>query len=255
MWKLFFGAAALALLAATPGSAVEYPKQVTYLIYVGQHEAGKSVITIEQTQDALIFHSDNTTQTADFKQILSCRTEIDRKTFRAKRFRYEGERAGQAIVGEVWVEGNVFIGDITVDGNSFPSRKQVNGVAFFYQNFVIDNQIALLNGVVNADQGMLDFTAVFPSDFMFTGVTAFVESEIEFKTPNGPRICARVQFTMANSAPFWGYLDLDTGLPVYMDYPGSTTEVFLVDAYGEKPSPKYTLGQTQENAGHEGHNH
>jgi len=258
MRNLFFGVIALVILFSSPALAADFPKQATYLIYVAQKPVGKSVVQIEQTGKSVIFTSENLTETADFYQQLKCRTEIDRETFRAKRFQYEGRQNDQIIDGEVWSEGPVFKGHINIDGNSFPSEKPGIGLALFYQNYVIDNQIAWLHAVVNAERGMLNFSAILPSDFMFNGVSAFVESELEVRTPKGPRICAKVQFTLEGSTTFWGYLDLDTGIAIYFDYPQQGTEVFLVDAYGEKPTPKYTT-DTPDNASdhddHEGHNH
>ena len=98
----------------------------------------------------------------------------------------------------------------------------------------------MLNVVANAEKNYIRTSMLIPSDFMASNTVLVLESEVEVQTRTKARICQKYQVQMENSAPFVGYLDVKRHIPIYMDFPGARTEIFLESDYGENPGSKYT---------------
>lgn len=233
--------AALALTALLCGQPLAgmFPESVTYRYYVNGTYRGKNDIEVTETDDAIVFEGTSEFELGAYSQKLETRTEVDKETFLVRYFSYEGAKVGKQIEGTVWVEGKKIKGTLIEDGNSFPSKKTVELTTVFFQNYHMEHQIALANLLDKSGKPFVNFFTFFPSDFMFGSTLGVLQTEFEFETKNSKIICKLFSVAVERGETYYSYFDIDKHLPVYLDFPGSRTEVFLESEYGTDPETKY----------------
>jgi hypothetical protein len=234
-------AAGVGIAIAWAGSfgAAEFPAKSTYLFFVQGKSAGKSEIACTEESGAYVFNSTSEVAFSEYTHTLTCRTEFDKKTLRARLFRYKGVRMGESLSGTVRIEGGLANGDLEAGGTSFSARAQWVDPTFLFQNYVPEHLAILARHLAASDQPYTRFTMVFPSDMMSLSGIATVESEVELATRPSPAVCKKYVVTFQNSAPFALYIDRKRNLPIYMDFPAVQAEVFLQSAYGDHPATRY----------------
>ncbi|UCH84617.1 MAG: hypothetical protein JSW50_02675 [Candidatus Latescibacterota bacterium] len=229
----------IVLFGALVPSAAELPEKVTYLFYIQGEYAGKCVVGIGEDGDAHVFESTSEIKFEEYKLQISSRTEIEKESLRPRFFRYEGVRSGMKFEGTLWTDGDSISADNALDGEHFKSGERMEGPVYLFENYVSDHQIVLAWAIDKATDPYLHFSVLLPSDFMSFPTVATLDSEIEIATSPKPTVCNKYAVAMKNSAPYFTYFDPKTRIPVYMDFPSATTEVFLESAFKGNLKPKY----------------
>ena len=246
----------LAVAWGTPQAGM-FPAEMTYHIYIYDTYAGKDVIKVTEKEDVILFESKSRIEFETYVQDLTCETVVDKKTFAVKSFKFDGLKVDIKIAGDLTVKGDSVYGDLYENDAHFPSGKRLVGFVAFFQNYIVEHQVALCNAVASSKDRYLPFHLLLPSDFAVNSGVAVLASELEVPTLPKPTVCEKYGFSVKNGPPFFGYFDPERRIPVYMDFPGANTEVFLDAAFGESPKTKYVQGQENQESqtGHEGHDH
>ncbi len=234
----------LVVVAATARPAT-FPPEVTYRIYVSGELAGKNVIKITEKGDALVFEGHTTMDWDEFQLDLRCRTEVAADDLELRSFSYEGRRGGTNVSGTVWVDGDSITGDLVFGDEHYPSSKNLSGLKVFFENYMVEHQVLLLNMVAASEELYQRVSVFFPIDFIASPCLALVESEVEVAT-TPPSVCRKYHFTIQQGSAFYGYFDPKRKLPVYMDFPASNTEIFLEGAFDDSPLTKYTRPEASQ---------
>ncbi|MEJ2719870.1 MAG: hypothetical protein P8181_01840 [bacterium] len=233
-------------LSFSSSSSADLPAKATYLFYIQGEYAGKCDIDVNEDGGLLVFRSASVLSWDDFKLDLHTRTKVDKETLQPRYYEYDGTRTGQKISGTVRADGDSLSGVNVLDGNSFPSGMRLTGPTYLFDNYVSDHQIIIARAIDRSDEPFLRFTIVLPSEFLPLPTVGTLVSEIELPTNPKPSVCKKFAVAMKNSAPYFLYLDPKLGIPLYMDFPSATTEVFLESAFGGKPVTKYVRPETTE---------
>ena len=230
-----FGFVMLAAVTARPGM---FPPEITYRIYIYGELAGKNVVKITDEGDAVVFESHSKVEIDDFALDLRCRTVVGRSDLRPRAFSYEGLRNGMEVSGSVRFDGESVTADHVAAGTEYSTKKNVEGKVALFENYMIEHQLLLLNTVARSDEPYQRFKLFFPIDFNPGSVLALLESEVELDTT--PRsVCKKYHFEIERGSAFYGYIDLKRNLVVYMDFPATSTEIFLESAFTDTPGTKY----------------
>ena len=64
-------------------------------------------------------------------------------------------------------------------------------------------------------------------------------SEISFESNIKETTCTKIVLTIEGGSGFASYFDEARGLPVYLAFPASNTEVFLDEFFGDEPVTRY----------------
>ena len=226
-------------LASGTSLSAELADQSTYLFYVQGEYAGKCDVRFSEKGDALVFESKTVIDWEDYKLELASRTEVNKKTLQPILFEYEGVKTRDKMSGTIHARGDSIWGVNTLNGAEFPSSARITEPLYFFQNYVSDHQVVIAWAIDRAEDPFIRFITMLPSEFMQTGTIATLDSEIELPTVPQPTVCKKFTVAMKNSSPYYLYYDPKRRAPVYMDFPSVMTEVFLDDAYDDKPPVKY----------------
>ena len=109
-----------------------------------------------------------------------------------------------------------------------------------FQNFVPEHLIVVSRFSPPRRRLAGRFTILFPADMMFVPGAYEVASELELPTRPTPSICKKFGIALESSFPFYMYVEKKSSLPVYMEFPGVQTEMFLQSAFGDNPQPKFS---------------
>jgi len=242
--RLAFTAWAAGLVVATAwaGSspAVDFPVKATYLFFIQGIPAGRSDIECSAEGGAYVFRSTSRVTHGEFADTLSCRSAFDKKTLRPRSFEYKGVLAGQAVTGTIRVEGDSAFSRTETGANSFSVRVGWTEPTLVFQSFVPEHLVVLSRFLTASDALVRRFNILFPVDMMFTTAIGEVASELELATGSSTTICKKFGLAIQGSLPFYVFVDKKKNLPVYMDFPGVQTEMFLQSAFGDHPTTKYT---------------
>lgn len=237
-----------------PALAVDYEETLTYQIYIYGEHAGTCQIKPIVSPDRIVFETESEVRFEEFVQDLKCQTEVDPETFFTRRFVYEGESAGKQVSGSVWVSGDSILGDLYENGINFPSSRLTALPTVMFENYILDHPLCLFSALAASSEPYVRFLLFYPSSFSGTTATGLLESEIELQATSPPTVCEKYVVEVSNGAPFGAYFDRNRGAPIYLDFPGANTEVFLESAF-EEIITKYTRDEEAGDHGHEGHSH
>jgi hypothetical protein len=228
--------AAIAFMLTLAGSvsAGSLPSEVEYDIFIFETLAGTSVIRFTEEKGMIMADSQLELRFDDeFSQHMTCHTEYDLERGMVVFFSYEGEKAGVALNGTVWADGDSLIGKLYQGGNYFPSARTLSGHVVLFENYIVEHQVLLCRTVASQSEPFLRYSTIFPSEFSSALSSAVLESEIVLRTQPASAVCNKYVFTIQGGSPFYGYYDPALGVPVYMDFPSANTEIFLRAAFPE----------------------
>ncbi len=236
----------LALIAAAvlPAVSAELPSKITYLFFVQGNPAGRSDMTVTLRNGIYTISSSEDVAFTGFQQKLACRTELDGRTLRARSFHFEGVRQGEPVSGTVQAEGDSVRGKFETKGVPYTGKAPWNDATFFFENYVPEHLMLIGRHIAASTKLQTKFMVVFPSEMIALSGVGSAESEIEIPAGPAPIICNKYAVGFQNAAPFYLFFDPQRRMPVYMVFPATQTEIFLLEAFGEKPRPNYIPPKT-----------
>ncbi len=230
----------IVLAATTVASAQKLPPSFSYTIYVRGQPAGKSATTVKETADSYILESHTIVEFGEFELELKTRTEADKETFIVRDFYFKGTRMQSQIEGEVTIDGKSVSGQITENGLASPVDKVSDQPQIIvFENYVIAHEILLARAFVASGSDPARFGMYLPSVTVITRADVTKGSELSIESETQEAICDKILVSIQNSSTFASYYDPQRGLPVYLAFPATLTEVFLDDFFKDQPVTRY----------------
>lgn len=234
------------LIALAPGaSANSLPSEFSYTILIEGKESGKSQTKVTETSDRLIFDTNSFVNFGEYKLEINTRVEADKKTSQILKFSYEGEKPGILMGGEAIVSGDTIHGFSVENGVEYPvSRVSTHPNPVFLEDYVMVCQVLLARAYFNAKEDPWATSVFLPTSWIVNdrlviakAADAYLESDIKETT------CTKLQVQFSGSHAFVSFFDHKRGLPVYLAFPGTNTEAFLDEFYGDTPVSRYMLSK------------
>jgi hypothetical protein len=230
----------IAIAATNVAAAQKLPPSFSYTIYVRGEPAGKSASTVTETADAYIFESHTMVSHGEFALELKTRTEADKETFIVRDFSFEGTKMESQIEGEVTIDGKSVFGQFIENGVASPVDKvSTQPQIIVFENYVIAHEILLVRAYLASGSDPAKFGMFLPSVTMITGADVTKGSELAIESETQEAICDKILVSIQNSSTFASYYDPQRGLPVYLAFPATLTEVFLDDFFEDQPVSRF----------------
>jgi hypothetical protein len=228
-------------LAATASvsSAGKIPLEFSYIIYVEGKDAGRSTTKVTETDNTYIFESQTVVKTDNFSLDLGTKTEIDKLSFLPISFTYVGENRGNEIAGETKIVGKEAKSVNTADGQEYSSNKSSEQPILILEDFVMAHEVIIARAFWESGENPATFGMLLPSITAMTTVEIEKGSELAFESETKEAYCVKLIISMRNSSPFASFYDPERGIPVYLAFPGTATEVFLNEFFDGKPLSRY----------------
>ena len=239
MKKLLLVSAAIACAASAQLQAGDLPPEFSYIIYIQGRDAGRSTTKVTKKADTYVFESQTRINLDQFSLELDTRTEVDKKSFLPISFTYSGSNPQQALKGQTTIEGKEAICDVIVGDERFTSSRASKHPVLLLEEYVMAHEVVIARAFWESGENMADYGLLFPSTTNMTSVSISKGSELMFESENKEAYCIKFIVSLTGGSPFASYFDPERGLPVYLAFPGSNTEVFLDEFFDGKPLSRY----------------
>ena len=231
----------IAVLCSSPARlpAGSLPAEFSYIIYVRGQDAGRSTTKVTEKAESFVLESRTELSIEQFSLNLDTRTEIDKKSFLPISFTYKGSNPQQALEGETNIEGYEAICDMKVDDQVYTSSRVSKHPVLLLEEYVIAHEVVIARAFWETGQNSAEYGLLFPSTTNMTSMTISKGSELMFESENKEAYCIKFIVSLSGGSPFASYFDPQRGLPVYLAFPSSNTEVFLDEFFDGKPLSRY----------------
>lgn len=237
---------AVAALAGGPawagGGVPALPKAIGYALYVDGVEVGHSRMAIRQGADAVVFESQTHVQLGPNVIDLKSRTVADPKTFRVREFSFDGTKGGMSTATHVVVAGDSATGWVKSTAATGRRPATVHDPAGFvvWEDWVMDLEVALALRQRVSGANRTEYRLVFANSFLPADMIAGFAGETEIQARDRSMVARRLEIFLFGGNPLYSHVDPETGIPVYIDFPGTRTEAFREDFFGDNPLSRYT---------------
>jgi hypothetical protein len=239
---LIFAAVLSIVTAAASAEApvLDLPSEFSYTIYVEGERAGSSTTKVTETAEGYILESHVLLKRADFRIDLKARTEVDKRTLLPLKFEYSGTKSGNQVEGEAIIEGKDVYCSVVENDEKFPtSRESRHPKVLVLEDYVMDHEVLLALAFARSGEDPANFGLLFPSICNVTAVSVTKGSELALESETQEAICEKYVVMIEGSSAFASFFDPQRGLPVYLAFPTTYTEVFLDDFFGDTPITRY----------------
>lgn len=223
----------LGLCASTAGAL---PKSLGYSFYVGGVPAGRSDMKITEKAGEIIFESQTRVLTGTDVIALTTRTVADRKTYAYRDFSYQGTKGDHTVSCHAQVRGDSVYGFVEMDGNLRDKHLKLPGHRnLLFEDWVMEHEILLALTQAKATKKTETYGLVFTSSFSPAEITAGYAGEVLVEAGSRSMTARKLVVIIRGSDPFESHVDPVRGIPVYIRFPQSQTEIFLDEVFGENP--------------------
>jgi hypothetical protein len=220
-------------------SAGGLPTEFTYIIYIRGQDAGRSTTKVTEKAETYVLESRTELEIEHFRLELDTRTEIDRTSYLPIKFTYSGSNSQQALEGETTIVGNEATCDVLSGGERFTSSLVSKHPVLLLEEYVMAHEVVIARAFWESGEDPVEYGLLFPSTTNMTTVSISRGSELMFESDTKEAYCVKFIVSLSGGAPFASYFDPERGLPVYLAFPGSNTEVFLDEFFDGKPLSRY----------------
>ncbi len=234
------------LVGATAPSAHagKLPPKLAYTFFLGGKQVGHADIRITSGSTAILFDSEMKVQLGPGAIALHCRTEADPKTFAVRRFWFEGTKGDKPVAAEVAVQGDSATGWTEVDGNRAPRVATHPGGFFVFEDWVMELEVLLAFHQAQSDRHSDNYRVLFANSFLEADLVAGYSGESLVEAPGRSLAARKLEVAMQGATPYQSLVDPDTGVPVYLQFPGVKAEAFLDSFFGKNPESRYPAPAT-----------
>ncbi len=235
-------ATALLALAATDAGAQKLPGKVSFTVLIEGEKVGHTDITIEETANRLILTSIMKLERANLTQTGSARTVADKQTYQVLKFDCEQERNGIKYGADLNYDADRIYGH-TIDQNETfgASRTPQHKTTIFLADFLFEHQILLgrLHTSRYEDRVPHRYGLIFPLNLSQANVAITTASEAFLESDIKEAAVVKLHVAIDGSEPFVSFWDQGRGLPLYIAFPATNTEVFLDEFFGDTPISRF----------------
>jgi len=238
-----------AMLTGGAARAEDWPSgELRYVFYIAGQYSGENTVKITESSGVVKMETVCKVNFMDFNLDFTSSTEVASQTYAPLYYSFQGTRMNESWSGTTSLTGDSVVSDLEIKGDHFPNAKKVEGRKFFVENYVTGHHILILRAADRNQTQTMRFTAFMPSDGISTDMSVSSQTEIEFTETKKPVYCHTFVYNLPNAEPFAAYFDPDRGIPIYMNFPGTRTEVFLASDYSEHPKTRYELTEKEREA-------
>ena len=231
--------AAILCAASAQSLAGKLPSEFTYIIYFKGKDVGKTTTKVAETAETYVLESQTKVAAEGLELDLNTKTVVDKETFLPVSFTYAGSSQQKTVEGETTIEGNEATCVVGVDGEQFSSSRVSKQPLLLLEEYVMSHEVVLAKAFWESGEDRAEFGLLFPSQANLTSVQISKGSELAFESEKEETYCVKFIVSITNGAPFASYYDPERGLPVYLAFPSSSTEVFLDEFFDGKPLSRY----------------
>jgi hypothetical protein len=233
----------LALLVCGSSSrpAHALPKTLGYSFYVKGAPVGRADVKITESPASIVFESQTHVLTGTDVIALTSRTVVHPKTYAVLDFSYQGTKGNHAVACQAQVRSDSVYGFIEMDGHLKDKRlKMSQKHSLLFEDWVMEHEILLgLTQAVSPNKTDT-YGLVFTSSFSPAEVTAGYTGEVLVEAGKQSMTARKLVVIIRGAEPFESHIDPKRGVPVYIRFPQSRTEIFLDEVFGENPLTLYS---------------
>jgi hypothetical protein len=217
------------------------PKTLGYSFYVDGEPAGRADIKITETPKELVFESRTRVLTNFSVLAYTSRTVADPKTYLAREFSLTGTKGDNTISCAAQLHADSAYGYVEMNGTLVDKRaKLISSPGVLFEDWIVEHEILLALTQARSKQKTSTYGLLMPSIFTPADLTMGYTGEILVEA--GPRsmTARKLVILIRGATPYESRVDPKTGVPVYIRFPDSHTEMFLDKIFGENPLTYYS---------------
>jgi hypothetical protein len=240
--------AGLACLAPATGvRAGTLPATLGYSFYVSGEPAGRADIKITRNAKELVFES-RTRVLTNFSVIAyTARTVADPKTYYVRQFSLEGTKGEQPISCAATLTPDSVVGYLeTSAGPVDRVLKMPANPTVLFEDWLVEHEVLMALTQAQARDKTSKYGVLFPSTFTPATVTMGYSGDVLVEAGAHSMTARKLVVILAGAAPYESHVDPKTGVPVYIRFPQSETEIFLDKIFGENPVTYYQPKEKKE---------
>jgi len=228
------------LVCALPAHADPLPKTLGYTFYVRGEPAGRADIKITQGSKQLVFES-RTRVLNNFSVLAyTSRTVADPKTYLVRDFRLEGTKGDNPVSCEAHLSADSAYGFVETSGNLVDKRIQMKtSPTVLFEDWLVEHEVLLALTQAHATQRTSTYGVLFPSSFTPADITLGYSGDVLVEAGAKSMTARKLVVIIRGAQPYESRVDPKTGVPVYIRFPESETEIFLDAIFGENPLTYY----------------
>jgi hypothetical protein len=243
--------ASLAALTAVPAAAA-FPKEIAYTLFVDGQRVGYSRMTITEEPTRLVFESKTNVKLGPNVIDLTSKTVADPKTFHVRTFSFQGSKGGMDTAAHVQLTPDSAIG--WMQRTSSPERvaRSVphDGSIIVWEDWVMDLEVLLARRLLASGADRSEHQLIFAGSFLPADLVMGLSGESEIQSDDRSVVARRMEVFLFGGSVFYSNLDPQSGIPLYIEFPGTRAEAFRDDFFGDNPSTRYPpRGSTQSSDG------
>ena len=233
-------AVSVCALPARVVSAGTLPKTLGYSFYIQGEPAGRADIKITQTKKDLVFESKTRVLTNYSVLAYTSRTVADPKTYFARDFKMEGTKGDYPITCEAHLHADSAYGYVEVNGALADKRIQMKVTpTVLFEDWIVEHEILLALTQAHSTGKTTTYGLLFPSSFSPTDITLGYSGDVLVEAGAKSMAAKKLVVVIRGADPYESHIDPKTGVPVYIRFPQSHTEIFLDKIFGENPVTYY----------------
>ncbi|MDH4037449.1 MAG: hypothetical protein OEX18_07285 [Candidatus Krumholzibacteria bacterium] len=238
----FFLAFAASAVIAVPAGAGKLPPRVGYTIYVDGVRVGHSTVTIAREEQAVRLASQTRVELGPNVIDLKSEAVADPATFVVREFSFSGTKGGMAAACHVEVRGDSATGWVqnTMSDQRRPRGEFNPGGFVVWEDWVMELEILFALRQAAAPRNPDNYRLLFANSFLTTDVAIGYTGEVAIESDSRSVVGRKLEVAMSGGEPFESHVDPATGIPLYLRFPGTRTEIFRDDFFGDTPPVRYS---------------
>jgi hypothetical protein len=232
------------LVCALPAHADTLPKTLGYTFYVRGEPAGRADIKITKTAKDLVFESQTRVLNNFAVLAYTSRTVADPKTYLVRDFRLEGTKGDYPVSCEAHLRADSAYGYVETNGTLTDKRVQMKiSPTVLFEDWLVEHEILLALTQAHSTQKTSTYGLLFPTTFTPADITLGYSGDILVEAGAKSMTARKLVVIIRGAQPYESRVDPKNGVPIYIRFPESQTEMFLDKIFGENPVTYYQAGE------------
>lgn len=244
---LVAGLVCLAPMTGARAAGGTLPPTLGYSFYVEGEPAGRADIKITQNAKELVFESRTRVLTNYSVMAYTARTVADPKTYLVRQFSMEGTKGERSVGCAATILPDSVVGFLeTKDGPADRRLKMPANPTVLFEDWLVEHEVLMALTQARSTEKTTKYGVLFPSTFTPATVTMGYSGDVLVEAGANSITARKLVVLLAGAAPYESHVDPKTGIPVYIRFPQSETEIFLDKIFGENPVTYYQPKEKKE---------
>jgi hypothetical protein len=231
----------ISAIFATPAGAGELPSRLDYTFYVDGVRSGHSSVTIAREKNAVRMTSTTRVEIGPSVIELTSEAVADPATYVIREFSFTGTKGGMPAACHVEIRGDSATGWVQ---NTMSDRRRARaefnpGGFVIWEDWVMELEVLLALRQAAAPRNPGNYRLLFANSFLLTDVAVGYTGEASVESATRSLVARKLEVAMSGGDPFVSQVEPGTGIPLYLHFPGTHTEIFRDDFFGDNPVTRY----------------